>query len=156
MAAMSAGILVFRFNGNNLQVLLAHPGGPFWAKKEWNAWSIPKGEFDENENPLEAALRETSEETGLILSGNFIELEPVYTKSKKKVFAWALEDDPDLSNFNSNHFEIEWPPRSGKKKTFPEIDRIDWFDIDVAEKRILESQVPLLQQLKILLNLNRS
>lgn len=147
---------MFRFSGKNLQVLLAHPGGPFWAKKEWNAWSIPKGEFDENENPLEAALRETSEETGLILSGTFIELEPVYTKSKKKVFAWAHKDDPDLSNFNSNYFEIEWPPRSGMKKSFPEIDRIEWFDIDVAEKRILESQVPLLQQLKILLNLNGS
>ena len=152
MSKMSAGILMFRLVEGQLQVLLAHPGGPFWAKKDWNAWSIPKGEFGEEEEPLEAALREVEEETGIILSGDFIELEPVNTKAGKKIFAWALATDVDLSVFQSNHFEMEWPPRSGKRQSFPEIDRIAWFEITEAEKRILESQVPLLAQLKDLLN----
>ena len=152
MAAMSAGILIFRFSGKSLHVLLAHPGGPFWAKKEWNSWSIPKGEFDENENALEAALRETREETGLILAGTFVELEPVFTKARKKIFTWAIEADPDLSCFKSNYFEMEWPPKSGKRKSFPEVDKIKWFDLPEAEKRILGSQLLLLEQLKILLS----
>jgi predicted NUDIX family NTP pyrophosphohydrolase len=152
MAKMSAGILMYREAGKNMEVLLAHPGGPFWAKKDLAAWSVPKGEFDESEEPLAAALREVEEETGFTPQGNFVELEPVKTKAGKKIFAWAVESNADPVSFKSNFFEMEWPPRSGKKQKFPEVDKVEWFDMHEAEKRISPSQLPLLSQLKILLN----
>jgi predicted NUDIX family NTP pyrophosphohydrolase len=152
MSKMSAGILMFR-NQNQTEVLLAHPGGPFWAKKQFNSWSIPKGEFTEEEEPLAAALREVEEETGLKLSGDFISFEPFKIKSGKTIYCFAIQADPDLSNFTSNTFEMEWPPRSGKKSTFPEVDKIEWFTIEEAEKRITESQLPVILQLKNLLDL---
>ena len=152
MLKMSAGILLYRFGQHKLEVLLAHPGGPFWAKKDLQSWSIPKGEFDEPEEPLQAALREMEEETGLQPSGLFLELTPVKTKSGKKVFAWAVEGDADPALLRSNSFEMEWPPRSGQKKSFPEIDRIRWFTIAEAEKKILEAQRPFLAELMELLN----
>ena len=144
----SAGILLFRFNNKKLEVLLAHPGGPFWAKKDLNAWSIPKGEFDENEEPLAAALRELDEETGIKVEGDFIELTPVRQKSGKMVYAWAVEGDADTSTMKSNLFEMEWPPGSGKLKSFPEVDKIEWFTIEETHNKIIEGQKPLLSELQ--------
>jgi predicted NUDIX family NTP pyrophosphohydrolase len=147
MPRKSAGLLCYRFAGGKLQVLLLHPGGPFWAKKDPGAWSIPKGEFDDNEPPLEAAKREAFEETGIRIDGAFIELSPVKQKSGKQVFAWALEYDLDPAAIKSNLFEMEWPPHSGKKSEFPEIDKAAWFTIDEAKQKIIEGQIPLIDQL---------
>ena len=144
----SAGILLYRFRNNLLQVFLVHPGGPFWAKKDLGAWSIPKGEFGSDEDPLNAAKRELEEETGIKVSGEFIELTPVKQKSGKLVYAWALEKDIDPSLIKSNSFEIEWPPKSGIKKSFPEIDKAAWFDKGEAVKKIIEGQVPLIEELE--------
>jgi len=147
----SAGILVYRFENNVLKVFLVHPGGPFWKNKEAGAWTIPKGEFAEDESPLEAAVREVKEETGHVISGNFIELGSIRQKNGKRVFAWAIEGDLDANNITSNHFEIEWPPRSGKKASFPEVDRAAWFSLADAKEKILPSQWPLLEELRSLL-----
>ena len=147
MASKSAGILLYRIKDKELEVLLVHPGGPFWKNKDDGSWSIPKGEFDESEKPLDAALREMKEEVGLELKGNFIELTPVKQKSGKLVYAWALEYDFDPSNIKSNTFEIEWPPKSGKKKEFPEIDKAVWFDVKSAAKKIIGAQVSLIDEL---------
>ena len=152
MAKQSAGILIYRKGNTGLEVLLVHPGGPFWAKKDWGAWSIPKGEFDDDEEPLDAAKREIEEETGIKVSGNFIELSPVRHKSGKLVYAWALQKDVDPEFITSNSFEIEWPPKSGQKKSFPEIDKAAWFDTDEAKKKIIEGQAPLLSELLTKLN----
>lgn len=151
MAKKSAGILFYRLRKKILNVLLVHPGGPFWAKKDAGTWSIPKGEIEENELPLAAALREVEEETGIKASGNFIELTPVKQKSGKIVYAWAVENDFDAEKITSNHFEMEWPPRSGTKKTFPEIDKAEWFSIEEAETKILSAQLPLIKELQTLL-----
>jgi len=151
-AKKSAGILLYRFHHNLTQVLLVHPGGPFWAKKDLGAWSIPKGEFQENENPLDAAKREVEEETGVKVSGEFIELNPVKQKSGKVVYAWALQKDIDPAYIKSNNFEIEWPPKSGRKKLFPEIDKAAWFDMDEAKKKIIDGQSSLIKQLEIKLD----
>ena len=150
-AQNSAGILVYRFESNVLKVFLVHPGGPFWKNKDAGAWTIPKGEFTEEESPLEAAKRELKEETGHVVSGNFIELGSIRQKSGKRVFAWAIEGDLNAENITSNHFEIEWPPRSGKKASFPEVDRAAWFNLEEAEKKILPAQWPLLEVLRSLL-----
>jgi predicted NUDIX family NTP pyrophosphohydrolase len=147
-AKKSAGIILYRFHNNLPEVLLVHPGGPFWAKKDLGAWSIPKGEFETNENPLDAAKREVEEETGVIASGDFIELTPVKQKSGKVVYAWALQKDIDPAYITSNNFEMEWPPKSGKKKSFPEIDKAAWFDIDEAKKKIIKGQASLIEELK--------
>jgi predicted NUDIX family NTP pyrophosphohydrolase len=147
MSKKSAGILLYRIKNKNLEVLLVHPGGPFWKNKDEGAWSIPKGEFDDNEKPLDAAIREMKEETGVILKGNFIELTPVKQKSGKLVYAFAKEHDPDLSQIKSNEFEMEWPPKSGNKKMFPEIDKAEWFDIKTAKEKINQSQINLLEEL---------
>ncbi len=149
MASKSAGVLLYRKKNKGLEVLLVHPGGPFWKNKDEGAWSIPKGEFDETEEPFVAALREVKEEMGLELKGNFIELTPVKQKSGKLVYAWALEHDFDPLEIKSNTFEIEWPPRSGKKQKFPEIDKAEWFDIKAATKKIIAAQIHLLEELKI-------
>jgi len=144
----SSGLLLYRKYTNILEVFLVHPGGPFWKNKDEAAWSIPKGEFDENEEPLQAAIREFLEETGIAVSGEFIELQPVIQKGGKKVFAWAIEKDIDATTIRSNHFEIEWPPRSGKYQSFPEVDKGAWFAIDEARKKINSMQVTLINELK--------
>ena len=154
MSKKSAGILLYRITKKNLEIFLAHPGGPFWKNKDAGAWSIPKGEFDDNEEPLHAAIREMKEETGLTLNGNFIELTPIKQKSGKLVYAWALEHDIDPSEIKSNEFEMEWPPRSGKKKSFPEIDRAEWFDLKKAKEKILDTQWPLVEELREKLKLS--
>src|SRR5688572_25720262 len=118
MPTKSAGILLYRFANQDMEVFLVHPGGPFWAKKDDGAWSIPKGEFDPEEDPLDAARREFKEETGFIAEGEFIVLTPVKLKGGKFIYAWALQMSVDAAGITSNLFEIEWPPRSGKKKTF--------------------------------------
>lgn len=148
----SAGVLVYRKNKNELEVFLVHPGGPLWKNKDAGAWSIPKGEFNDEENPLAAAKREFFEETGFNISGDFIELQPVKLKSGKIVFAWAVESNIDAADIDSNLFEIEWPPRSGKMQSFPEVDRAEWFIIEEAKKKMNVVQVKLLQELAQILS----
>lgn len=148
MPKKSAGLLLYRFLKQQLQVMLVHPGGPFWAKKDAGAWSIPKGEFDDIEEPLKAAIRETKEETGITVSGSFIELTVVKQKSGKLIYAWALQSDTDTSKIVSNTFDIEWPPKSGKLKSFPEIDKAQWFNLDEALVKIVAGQAPLLPELQ--------
>ena len=152
MSKKSAGILLYRFHNNLPEVLLVHPGGPFWAKKDLGAWSIPKGEFEADENPLDAAKREVEEETGIKVQGDFMELTPVKQKSGKVIYAWALQGNFNTAEIKSNTFEIEWPPKSGKKKAFPEIDKAAWFDMDEAKKKIIEGQVLLIKELEIKLD----
>lgn len=144
---VSAGILMFRKRKKKIQFLLVHPGGPYFIKKHEGAWSIPKGEFLADEEPLATAIREFEEETGYKPSGNFIELNPVTQKGGKKILCWAVEDDLNHEHIVSNTFEIEWPPRSGKMKSFPEIDKAGWFDGDEAMRLINEKQIPLLEEL---------
>ena len=148
MSKKSAGIILYRFHTNLPEVLLVHPGGPFWARKDLGFWSIPKGEFENNENALEAAKRELEEETGLRVTGDFIELNPVKQKSGKMVYAWAVEGNIIPEEIISNTFEIEWPPKSGMKKTFPEIDQAAWFTLETAKIKILEAQIPLISELE--------
>jgi predicted NUDIX family NTP pyrophosphohydrolase len=149
----SAGLLVYRRRDGNLQVFLVHPGGPFWAKKDEGAWSIPKGEIEEHEDPLKAAQREFFEETGFNIDGNFIALTPVKQAGGKWVYAWGVEGDCDSESIRSNTFSMEWPPRSGKRKGFPEVDRAAWFSLDDAKRKILRSQVSLVDELPIQLRL---
>lgn len=144
----SAGLLIYRKHRNALEVFLVHPGGPFWKNKDTGSWSIPKGEFDEDENPLQAAIREFFEETGKIVSGKFLKLNPIKQKSGKTVFAWAVEKDIDASDIASNTFEIEWPPHSGKLNKFPEIDKASWFLISEAKKKINLAQIAFLTELE--------
>lgn len=148
MRKQSAGILLYRKNVNTLQVFLVHPGGPFFVNKDDGSWSVPKGEFLDDEDPLEAAKREFEEETGKVINGKFIALNPVTQKGGKTVQAWAVEGDIDPAIIKSNHFEIEWPPRSGKQKTFPEIDRAAWFDLDVARVKINPAQAVFIDELE--------
>jgi predicted NUDIX family NTP pyrophosphohydrolase len=152
MAARSAGILVYRRSDAGLEVFLVHPGGPFWAKKDLGAWSIPKGEFGEEEKPLAAALREFTEETGQTIGGDFLTLTPAKQKSRKIVHAFAVEGDADAERIVSNEFEIEWPPRSGKIQRFPEVDRAAWFPLAEAKQRIHAGQMPLLDELALVLS----
>jgi predicted NUDIX family NTP pyrophosphohydrolase len=144
---ISAGLLAFR-RRNGLEVLLAHPGGPFWAKKEAGAWTIPKGLAEPGADLIETARREFTEETSLVPDGKLIELKPVVQKSGKIVHAWAVEADFDLTQFASNTFEIEWPPKSGRRRAFPEIDRIAYFGVPAALEKILAYQRPLLIELE--------
>jgi len=155
MSKKSAGILLYRFKNKNLEFLLVHPGGPFWKNKDEGAWSIPKGEFDDDEKPLEAAIRELKEETGIVLKGDFIELTPVKQKSGKLVYAFAKEHDLDPSQIKSNEFEMEWPPKSGKKKMFPEIDKAEWFDKKIAKEKIITAQLSLVEELDSKLKQNK-
>jgi predicted NUDIX family NTP pyrophosphohydrolase len=150
-AKTSAGLLLYRVTANEeLQVLLVHPGGPFYAKKDLGAWSIPKGEIDEGEDLLRAAYRELSEETGFVADGPAIELGQVKQKSGKIVHAWAVQGDADVTRLRSNEFELEWPPKSGKLRSFPEVDRAEWFDVDEARRRINPAQEPFLDALEAL------
>jgi len=144
---ISAGLLAFR-RKNGLEVLLAHPGGPFWAKKDDGAWTIPKGLIEPGDEPLATARREFKEETNLNAVGNVIALDPVIQKSGKVVHAWAVEADLDLAAFVSNTFEIEWPPKSGLRRSFPEIDRIAYFTLPIAMTKIIAYQQPLLRELQ--------
>jgi predicted NUDIX family NTP pyrophosphohydrolase len=143
----SAGILYYRRRAGRVEVLLAHPGGPFWAKKDAGAWTVPKGEFGEDEEPLAAARREFAEETGIEAEGEPIALTPVRQRGGKTVHAWAFEGDCDPAAIRSNTFTMEWPPRSGRQQAFPEIDRAAWFAIEEARGRILPAQQPLLDEL---------
>ena len=147
MARMSAGLLIHRMRGEVREVFLVHPGGPFWAKKDDGAWSIPKGEYEQGEDPLAVARRELQEETGLTLNGEFVKLEPIRQAGGKIVTAFAVLADLDASQITSDTFELEWPPKSGHRREFPEVDRAAWFAIDQARTKILKSQLPLLDQL---------
>jgi len=148
VANRSAGILLYRRAKNEILVLLVHPGGPFWKKRDLGAWSIPKGEHPDEEAPEIAARREFAEETNLVVLGDFIVLTPVQQRNRKVVHVWAFEADFDLTPFSSNTFEIEWPPRSGRRQRFPEIDRIAYFTLPVAMTKILAYQRPLLRELE--------
>lgn len=148
MGKQSAGILLFRKNDKQVQVFLVHPGGPFFINKDAGSWSIPKGEFLDDEDALTAARREFKEETGQGVDGDFIQLSPVRLKSGKTVYAWAVEGDIDHEIIVSNMFEIEWPPRSGRKKEFPEIDRAGWFDLQTAREKVNVAQVGLIAELE--------
>ncbi len=143
----SAGILVYRQKHGVLRVLLAHPGGPFWRNKDAGAWTIPKGEINEGEDRLAAAVREFEEETGIHLSGDFLPLGEIKQKGGKVVHAWAHQGDLDPANIKSNMCEIKWPPRTGRRQLVPEIDRGEWFDLETARQKILPSQVALLDRL---------
>ena len=147
MPKTSAGILLYKWENGVLQVFLVHPGGPFFAKKDQGAWSVPKGEIDEGEDALAAAKREFEEETGCRPEGSFIPLSPVTQKSGKVVRAWAVEGDCDAETIRSNTFTLEWPPKSGRMKEFPEVDRAGWFTLDQAKEKINSAQVALLEEL---------
>ena len=148
----SAGLLLYRRRGE-LEVFLVHPGGPFWAKKDLGAWSLPKGEFVEGEDPLQAARREFTEETGFVIDGEFHSLEPVKQSGGKVVHAWSIEGDCDVSKIRSNSFSMRWPPKSGQMQQFPEVDRAEWFAINEARKKIIKGQAALLDQLVSVLGL---
>ena len=150
MPKRSAGLVLFRQReGDEIEVLLVHPGGPFWAKKDLGAWSIPKGEHADDEDPLAAARREFAEELGQAPpDGEPVPLGEVRQKGGKRVVAWALEGDLDPATVASNTFEMEWPPRSGRLQEFPEVDRAEWFSLEEARRRILEGQIPLLEVLR--------
>jgi predicted NUDIX family NTP pyrophosphohydrolase len=143
----SAGILAYRWRDGQPELFLVHPGGPFWKNKDDGAWSIPKGGIGPDEDPLKAAQREFQEEIGQPIAGAFTPLDPVRIASGKVIEAWAIEHDLDASAITSNSFEVEWPPRSGKKQAFPEVDRAAWFSGPVALRKIAPGQVPLLVQL---------
>ena len=151
MTVRSAGLLLYRRTGaapNGVEVLLAHMGGPYWQRKDAAAWSIPKGEYAEDEEPLGAARREFAEELGLAPpEAEYVPLGEVTQRAGKIVTAWAVEADVDVRNVVSNTFEIEWPPRSGRRRKFPEVDRADWFGIPVARLKIVQGQLPLLDRL---------
>ncbi|GAB2176495.1 NUDIX domain-containing protein [Dongia sp. agr-C8] len=147
MPKQSAGLLLYRRGDQGLEVLLAHPGGPFWAKKDLGAWSIPKGEFAEDEAPLAAARREFAEEIGARVEAEALALTPLKQPSRKVIHAFAVEQDLDVERVTSNLFEMEWPPKSGKKQAFPEVDRAAWFPLALARKQIQPGQVPILDEL---------
>jgi predicted NUDIX family NTP pyrophosphohydrolase len=147
MPKRSAGILMYRRGANGLEVLLVHPGGPFWAKKDLGAWSVPKGEYSESEDALAVAVREFEEETGLRPQGEFQPLGELVKPGRKIVKAWAIKGDFDVATLKSNLFELEWPPKSGRKTSFPEVDRAEWFALEEASRRILPGQQEFLARL---------
>jgi predicted NUDIX family NTP pyrophosphohydrolase len=151
MAAKSAGLIMYRIIRGQIEVLLVHPGGPFWSKKDAGAWSIPKGEIGAGEDALAAAKREFEEETGFPAEGSFAELGSVRHKSGKLVTAWAFSGDCDPTLLKSNTFEMEWPPRSGQRKQFPEVDRGEFFCIEDARQKINPAEAEFLSRLKTLL-----
>jgi predicted NUDIX family NTP pyrophosphohydrolase len=152
MGKQSAGILLYRIKNNSLQVFLVHPGGPFWKNKDAGAWSVPKGEFLDDEDALLAARREFQEETGQTVDGKFIKLKPVKQKSGKVIYAWAVEGDIDESNIVCNIFQLEWPPKSGKITEIPEIDKAEWLDLTIAKQKINPAQAALIEELVSLIN----
>lgn len=148
MAKLSAGILLHRRRGTALEVFLVHPGGPFWARRDLGAWSIPKGEAVPGEDLLARARAEFAEETGQPIAGAFQPLAPIRQAGGKWVHAWAVEGDCDADAIVSNRFRLEWPPRSGRVQEFPEVDRAGWFALPLARRKILKSQLPLLDALE--------
>jgi predicted NUDIX family NTP pyrophosphohydrolase len=148
MARVSAGLLMYRVCGGRAEVLLAHPGGPFYRNKDEGVWSIPKGEADPEEDLLHAARREFEEETGIKPAGPFTPLAPARQKSGKLVHAWACEGECDPAAIVSNTFTIEWPPKSGRQAEFPEIDRAEFFDLETARRKVIPTQVPLIDELE--------
>ena len=151
MAKTSAGILLFRRQGDSVEVFLVHPGGPYWARKDEGAWSIPKGEAESGEDLLTRATLEFAEETGFAAVGSPTPLDPVTQAGGKIVHVWALEGDADAAKVRSNRFSLEWPPGSGKVREFPEVDRASWFELATAREKINKGQRPLLEQLERLL-----
>jgi predicted NUDIX family NTP pyrophosphohydrolase len=151
MAKHSAGLLMYRFRDGVLEVFLAHPGGPFWAKKDLGAWSIPKGEYPPEEDGLAAAQREFAEETGCAIQGELLPLTPLRQPSGKLIAAWAFQGDCDPAALKSNTFTLEWPPRSGRQQEFPEVDRGDWFTLEEAKEKIIRGQVGFLEELERIL-----
>jgi predicted NUDIX family NTP pyrophosphohydrolase len=147
MKKASAGLLLYRHAAGALEVMLVHPGGPYWARKDEGSWSIPKGEIEPGEEALAAARREFQEETGAAVSGEFLPLHPVRLRSGKVIQAWAVSADFDPSQLRSNLFSMEWPPKSGQQREFPEADRAGWFRIDAARTKIHPGQAPLLDEL---------
>ena len=148
MPKLSAGILVYRVKNKEIEVFLCHPGGPFYKNKDNGVWTIPKGEFDENEEAFAAAKREFKEETGQEIRGDFIPMRPIrYKDGKKIVYAWAVNGNIDATNIKTNTFPLEWPPKSGKFMEVPEVDRGGWFNIEVAKQKILPSLSLLLEDL---------
>ena len=147
MAKQSAGLLLYRTINGVLEVFLVHPGGPFWARKDAGAWSIPKGEIEDGEDKLQAAEREFTEETGFTISGEFRSLDPLKQPGGKIIYAWAIEADCDPGQIRSNLFSLEWPPKSGKFQQYPEVDRAAWFNISQARNKILAGQVRFIEQL---------
>lgn len=154
MKKQSAGLLLYRIRMNEPEFLLVHPGGPFFKNKENGVWSIPKGELHEDEDHFTAALREAQEELGVEISGDFKPLKPIKQKSGKVVYAWAIEYDQEIENFKSNTFEMEWPPTSGKKQSFPEVDKIEWFTLDHLSIKIIPEQLELIYELMTQVNQN--
>jgi predicted NUDIX family NTP pyrophosphohydrolase len=148
MPKRSAGLLMFRRRDAKLQVFLVHPGGPFWKNKDAGAWSIPKGEYAEGDDPLEAAKREFQEETGFKPQGQFVELGQAKQSGGKVVSVWAFQGDCSPEDVRSNTFSMEWPPESGRQQEFPEVDRADWFPLDEAHTRILKGQAVFLDRLR--------
>ncbi len=146
----SAGILLYKKMNDKIEFLLVHPGGPYFAKKDEGVWSIPKGEYEVTESPLEAAIREFKEETGYDVNGAFTELNPVKLKSGKEVHAWAAKGDLDCEGIVSNSFKMEWPPKSGKIKEFPEIDRAGWFSPEESRRKINLSQFSFIEQVLVI------
>lgn len=147
MKKKSAGILMYKRSGPEVLLLLVHPGGQFWAKRDLGAWSIPKGEYEEGEDPLTAAKREFCEELGAEPGGQFWELGALLQPSKKEIVAWAVEADFPVAELKSNTFELEWPPKSGRKRQFPEVDRAEWFNPADARRKILAGQVEFIDRL---------
>ena len=147
MSVHSGGILLFKYVDGGLRVMLVHPGGPFWAKKDEGAWSIPKGILEETEGALRAARREFKEETGFDVDGQFIELGQLKQPGGKIVHAWALENELDVKDIRSNTFTLEWPKNSGNVKEYPEIDKAEWFDVNQAKKKILKGQAEFIDRL---------
>ena len=154
MPKQSAGVLLFRGEKGHLEVLLVHPGGPYWSGKDAGAWSIPKGEFSPGEAAKDAAFRELREETGWSPGGEAIPLDPVRQAGGKKVYAWALEASLDPATLRSNSFSMEWPPNAGAQREFPEVDRAEWFGMDTARRKILRGQLALLDDLERKLRLS--
>lgn len=152
MSKKSAGLLLYRMQNHILQFFLVHPGCPFWKNKDLGAWSIPKGEFPDDKDPLQAAKREFEEETGLKSPEKFLALTPLKQKSGKLVIAWAAHANVNPEHIHSNLFELEWPPHSGKKQVFPEIDKAEWFDVHTAKEKIIPGQLPFIEELIRLLN----
>jgi predicted NUDIX family NTP pyrophosphohydrolase len=151
MAKTSSGLLMYRLRGGTPEMLLVHPGGPFWRNKDEGAWTIPKGEVADGEDLLSAAKREFEEELGVRAAGDFAKLTAVKQKGGKTVYAWAFEGDLDTTAVRSNTFTMEWPPRSGKQAEFPEVDRAAFFDIKTAKAKINAAQVPLLVEVEAML-----
>ena len=154
MPKLSAGLLVYRRGDGGPEVLLVHPGGPYWARKDEGAWSIPKGEYEPDEDPVEVALREFEEETGKAPPdpAAAVSLGELRQPSGKIVSAWALEGDVDVSEVQSNTFEMEWPPRSGRTQEFPEVDRATWFGLEEARRKLLRGQLAFIDRLSELLD----